>query len=291
MAEALAEVEARLGAVRDLQGLVSAMRTLAASRVQQAQAALPALRAYAREVAEAIASALDLLPAPAPPRRGPRRAPAPAGASGLILFCAEHGFAGAHSRRVLEAARAPGRAEPAFFVLGSRGVAHAEEHGVRPSWTHPMATQAAAVPDLARRVTEELYRRFSAGSLGAVEVVFARQAPSGRPELVRRPLLPVPPDALRAPRRRRRVLVHLEPRRLLELLAGEYFYAGLAHAAMESLGSENAARLATLQGAKDSLERTADELGGLQRRLRQEQITAEILEIVVGAETASDPGG
>ena len=60
---------------------------------------------------------------------------------------------------------------------------------------------------------------------------------------------------------------------------------------MESFGAENAARLATLQAARDSIDRTLDELGGVERRLRQEQITAEILEIVTGAATSGAASG
>ena len=66
----------------------------------------------------------------------------------------------------------------------------------------------------------------------------------------------------------------------------EYVFALLTHAAMESFASENAARLAAMQSAREKLEKRLSELQDRQRRLRQEQITEELLEIVTDADAA-----
>jgi F-type H+-transporting ATPase subunit gamma len=284
MAERLEEVEARLAGMRELQGLVNAMRLIAAARVQQAQASLPALRAYAAVVGGAVAEGISLVPAPvAQERRVVART-----RRGLILFCAEHGFAGAFSRRIIDTGVRAAGPSPALFVVGTRGVAAAREMGVRPVWTSPMATQLGAVTETARRIAEELYRRFSAGEVVAVEMLFARFEAGAHSSVVRQALLPVDLAAFPVRRvSRSPPLTNLEPRRLLERLIEEYFFAELARAAMESFASENGARLTTMQSARENIERSLDELEGAERRLRQEQITAEILEVVTGAETAS----
>jgi F-type H+-transporting ATPase subunit gamma len=283
MAERLEEVEARLAGLRELQGLVNAMRLVAATRVQQAQASLPALRAYAAVVGGALAEGISLVPPPvAQERRALSRV-----RRGLILFCAEHGFAGAFSRRIVDAGVRSAGPSPAFFVVGTRGVAAAREAGLRPAWASPMATQIGAVTETARRIAEELYRRFSAGEVVAVEMLFARFEAGARSSVVRQALLPVDLAAFPVPSvSRSPPLTNLEPRRLLERLVEEYFFAELARAAMESFASENGARLATMQSARENIDRSVGDLEGAQRRLRQELITAEILEIVTGAETA-----
>jgi F-type H+-transporting ATPase subunit gamma len=283
MAERLTEVQERLASIGELQGLVSATRVLAAARVQQAQATLPALRAHAEVVGDAIAEGLSLIePDAEPPPRAAARAP-----RGLVLFCAEHGFAGAFSRRILDAALLGDRPAPSLFVIGSRGSVAALEARLQPVWTLPMATQVGAVTETARRIAEELYRRFSAGSLVAVEMLFARYRAGGHSMVTRQALLPVDLASFRAPLRRRSPpVVNLDPQRLLERLAEEYFFAQLARAAMESFASENGARLAAMQSARENVDRTLGELRAAERGLRQEQITGEILEIVTGAETA-----
>jgi F-type H+-transporting ATPase subunit gamma len=69
-------------------------------------------------------------------------------------------------------------------------------------------------------------------------------------------------------------------------LLGEYVFAQLAQAAMESFASENAAHLAAMQSAREKLDEQLTELQSLERRLLQEQITDELLEIVTGASAA-----
>ena len=81
-------------------------------------------------------------------------------------------------------------------------------------------------------------------------------------------------------------LTNLAPRLLIGQLLGEYVFAQLAQAAMESFASENGARLAAMQSAREKLDEQLTELQSLERRLRQEQITDELLEIVTGASAA-----
>ena len=57
-------------------------------------------------------------------------------------------------------------------MVGSRGRGLIEERGLTPAWTTEMATQAGAVSDTARRIADELYRRFERGSLAAVEILY-----------------------------------------------------------------------------------------------------------------------
>ncbi len=53
---------------------------------------------------------------------------------------------------------------------------------------------------------------------------------------------------------------------------------------MESFTSENAARFRTMQAAHENIDRKNSELSRLARRLRQEVVTAEIMELIGGVE-------
>ena len=52
---------------------------------------------------------------------------------GLILFCAEQGFAGTFSERVLDAA--PTKSASMNLIVGTRGAAIASERGIKPDWS------------------------------------------------------------------------------------------------------------------------------------------------------------
>ena len=99
MAERLAGIVTQIQNVRQLGAVVTAMRGIAALRAQEGRSLLAGIEAYTDVVSRSIGQALNLLStdtlASAPPRHAKR---------GLILFCAEQGFAGPFSERVFEAA-------------------------------------------------------------------------------------------------------------------------------------------------------------------------------------------
>src|SRR5271170_6183673 len=97
MTERLANIGARIDGVRQLGAVVNAMRGIAAARAQQARGQLVAVDSYASAIAVAIGQALALASAAGPGVA--RRSIRPV----LVLFCAEQGFAGAFSERVLDA--------------------------------------------------------------------------------------------------------------------------------------------------------------------------------------------
>jgi F-type H+-transporting ATPase subunit gamma len=90
---------------------------------------------------------------------------------------------------------------------------------------------------------------------------------------------------------RPRALSNLTPNVLLDGLIAELLFAQLAHAATESFASENAARLASMESAADNVTGKLDDLRRIERELRQEEITTELLDIVTGAEAIAQDSG
>jgi F-type H+-transporting ATPase subunit gamma len=280
MAERLAELAAQIESVRQLEAVVTAMRGIAASRAQSGRSLLPGIDAYARVVSRAIGEALSLLPRDGTPAARDRAA-----GRGLILFCAEQGFVGAFSERVLDRAAS----EPlhtTLLLLGTRGAMLARERGMTPAWTSPMATSANAVPDLASRLAEALYARISHDGLAYVDMVYSRTRAAGGVEVERRSLLPLDYGQFKRPIERRIPLTNLRPPVLLQRLASEYIYAQLCQAAMQAFEAENEARMLTMGAARTNIQNKLVGLAQLERRLRQQEITAEVLELSTGAEAS-----
>ncbi len=276
--ERLSEIEARISSFAQLQDVISVMRSLAATRIQQAQNTLPAIRAYIDTIGAAIAKAESYL---TPDGAGRPQDDSPV--HGLILFCGEHGFCGAFNEKLLEAVRdTPGRVE--LYVVGSRGALMAQERKIPVEWSTAMATSIGTITTVAHRVGEALYDRFSRGGMADVMMVFAPYGGHGHFSIEHEMLLPLDLGRFRgyltgaAPRS------NLAPNRLIDRLIEEYFFAQLVRGATESFASENAARVALTQSARHSIEGRLEELTSEQRQLRQEQITTEILEVISGAE-------
>lgn len=280
MTERIADLVAQIESVRQLEAVVTAMRGIAASRAQKGRSLLPGIEAYAEVVSRAIGQALILLPADgmALPGDGPAR-------RGLILFCAEQGFAGAFSERVLDATAGDGRGTT-IFLLGTRGAVLAGERGIEPAWRAPMATHADAIPDLANRLADALYARVTSDGLARVDIVFSRSTSASGIEVDRHSLLPIDFSRFARPVGRRVPLINLAPSLLLERLAAEYIYAQLCLAAMHAFEAENEARMLAMGSARTNIQAKLDGLARLERQSRQEEITAEILELATGAETS-----
>ncbi len=278
----LAEIEARISGMRDLQNIVGALRSLAGMRMQEAEAALPGIGRFAHSVASGIADTMLLV---SEPESSPLETARP---RALVLCAAEHGFVGGFNDRLVDSGLNALAADDVLLVLGSRGAALAAERGRAPAWRHPLATRAAAAPEIARRLSSELYRRIAGAEVGRVEVMFASHGQGTVVEIERRLLLPLDMTTLRARQTRQPPLHNLRPQLLYEKLLAEYVFARLSEAIVEAIAAENAARLAAMGSAHDNVSRKLEALYRDARYARQSEITAEVVDIVTGAEAQTE---
>jgi F-type H+-transporting ATPase subunit gamma len=276
--ERLSEIEARIGSFTQLEDVIGVMRSLAASRVQQAQDALPAIRSYSETIGAAIARAESVLPAPSPRPLQDRSA-----VRGVVLFCGEHGFCGPFNEKLIESvADSPGGTE--LYIVGTRGALLAQERKIAVAWSAPMATSIGMLTSVAHVVAEALYERFSRGGMANLAMVFARYTSHGHSSIEREVLLPLDRGRFRRFLTRPAPLSNLAPEVLIDRLIGEYFFAQLVRGAAECFASENAARVALTQSARHAIEEKLEDLTGQRRQLRQQEITNEILEVISGSE-------
>lgn len=276
--EQLPRLQARIASLDELRDLIRALRALAASHMQESLAALLGIRGYVAVVEDAIAAVADLLP----DTDGQAAAFGTAEARVLIAVCSEHGFAGAFNERLLDCAESELRQGYQLGIIGRRGAATAEERKMEASWSFPMATHVGGVPAVTRRAVSRL------ADVAEADIIFARHTTSGGFEVEKKAVLPLDPALLVGSRQRSPPLHQLSPDVLLQRLAGEYLFAEIARALMESLASENDARLLVMQSADHSIGDKLEELRRLENALRQESITSELLDVVTGAQAVLD---
>jgi F-type H+-transporting ATPase subunit gamma len=278
----LAEIEGHIGSMRELLDLVGAMRSLAGMRIQEAQRTLPGIRRYADSLAAAIADTLLLMPGSEAPARASSRQ-----GLALILCTAEHGFVGGFNQRLADAAEAVLRTDDLLFVLGSRGAVQMLERGRRATWMHAMATRCSATSEIVRRLSTELYRRIAAGEIVRLETIYARYQQGAPSTVERRQLFPLDSSFLKAGQRRQPPLHNLEPVVLHEKLTGEYIIALLTEAVVESIASENVARVIAMEAAQENVRKKLERLRQQAWQARQTEITTELIELVAGFEAQS----
>jgi F-type H+-transporting ATPase subunit gamma len=279
MTERLADINARIDGIGQLKAVVNAMRGIAAARAQQARSQLAAVDSYAATIAVAIGRTLALDPIERP------GVASQSTCSAMVLFCAEQGFAGAFSEHILDAAGSD-LATSELFLIGTRGGVAAAERNISASRKIPMPSHSQGIPKLADTIAEALYTRIATGEIGRLDAVFCERQPGHGIEVKRVRLFPFDMERFPRPSDANAPLLNLRPETLLGELTADYLHAQLCTAALHAFAAENEARMEAMAAAHNQIERQLSELQATQRHVRQEEITAEIIELAAG-ETAS----
>jgi F-type H+-transporting ATPase subunit gamma len=219
MTERLADIAEHITGIRQLGTVVNAMRGIAAARAQQARSQLAAVDRYTATIAAAIAQALPLIPADAP---------SPIEPSGklrlaLVLFCAEQGFAGAFSERILDAAGSALHTAD-LFLIGTRGHAVLAERGIAAGWTGTLPSHSPGIPKLADRVAQALYAKIAAGKIDRIDAIYSHWQPGQGTRIERKHLLPfdmaafAPPSPVKA----NPPMLYLPPGIVVQALTADY---------------------------------------------------------------------
>lgn len=269
MTERLADIATRIEGIKQLGSVVNAMKGIAAARARQARAEVAAVDSYASSIAAAMAQVLR--------DDGAAASPA-AGQTGVLMFAAEQGFAGAFSERVLDSLET---VPAALFLIGTRGLSVAAAREITPVWHAAMPSHTAGIPKLADAITKAIYRGVAKGQIAQLDVVFTVWD-AGRARLSRHTLFPI--DSVALPSASGPLpLMQLPRSRLIDSLGQDYFHALVCRAALHAFAAENEARMVAMSSAASQIGRELETFQATLRRVRQEAITAEIIELGTGA--------
>jgi F-type H+-transporting ATPase subunit gamma len=264
-------------AVSSIHDVVSAMRSVAAGRIQGAQRALAAARGYHDAVLRALAQVLGQAAQPAAVR----------GPTTLLVLTSEQPLCGPFNQQVLALAERRWQELSAagavrLLVVGQRGIRQLAGRGIVPDAGEPAATSLHGLRDLVKRLAALLGQRRAEEAGGEVRVIYSRYHSVTEQVATEEQILPPDLERLRAlappvPTRFHRYLP------AADLLAGvvhEYAFITLFRIAADSFSSEQASRLVAMDGATRNAERMQQALLELERRERQDEITREVLELI-----------
>jgi F-type H+-transporting ATPase subunit gamma len=266
--------------------IVAAIRAIAASQMQQALRTTAAIRSYSELISKALSDALSLLPSNGTVTRM-------SGRSALVLFGTEHGLCGGFNQQLLRAVQHDLKEkaqQPVLMVVGSRVARLCRERGLNFEVALHMATHYAGVTGTARCVAAELYSMFTEGRVAGIELIYVGSAAQVL-KLERQKVLPLDLSTSTTQSWQLPPIINVRPRQLLDGIIGEYLFAALENAAMQSFFSENSTRFRTMEAAHQNIRKKSAELTTLAQRMRQEAITSEILDLINGAEALSSVRG
>ena len=284
--QAAEQLRRAISVAEELQSVVKTMKALAGVNIRQYERAAHAVSEYNRTIEMGLQVALSRMPPHAmPPRYAQGRK------LGAIVFGSDQGMCGQLNDQVVGyALRALGklakrRDEQVLVAGGARAAMKLEAEGktVEATFDVPASLNGiGAAVELTLRKIEEWH--FSRGI--ETVVLFSARPVSGAWYRTRGvQILPVDAQWIHALRVRpwpSKVLpmFTLKEEELFQLLIREYLFVSLFRAFAESLASENASRLASMQVAEKNIEERLGSLNTSSRKLRQETITSELLDII-----------
>ena len=288
--EAAEKLRRALAVTEELQSVVKTMKALASVNIRQYEKAAKAVAAYNRTIEMGLQIALQYMPPhAAPPGYSTGRK------LGVVVFGSDQGMCGQLNDQVvtysLRALRRwqHRRDDQVVISVGVRAASQLEAEGkqIEHTVTVPasIAGIGAAVEDVLRIVDDWHTNR----GIEAIALFNARPVSGAWYRIRGVQLLPVDErwiNSLRVKPWPSKVIpmFRLDEQRLFQLLIHEYLFVSLYRAFAESLASENASRLASMQVAEKNIEERLRNLTTSSRRLRQETITAELLDIITSFE-------
>ena len=278
------EIRRRIGSVKNIKQITRAMQFVAASKLKRAQDATLQSRPYRDKLDEVLAGVAAVLSGEDHPLLARREG----GERLLILFTTDRGLAGSLNTNTIRFATkeiVEHTGDLRVVTVGRKGTAAMRRARV------PIAaafdgfgdkpTFASVLP-LARLVTDD----FLAGTYSSVDLIHPRFVST----LVQRPtverLLPIVPTDDTEGIPGNQFLWEPSASAVLERLLPRYVATRIYQAVLETTASEQSSRMVAMRNATDNAQELIEDLTLTYNKVRQANITREMIEIATGAATA-----
>jgi F-type H+-transporting ATPase subunit gamma len=274
----------------ELHSVVKTMKALAGVNIRQYERAAHAVAAYNRTVEMGLQIALQRMPPHAmPPRYAAGRK------LGAVVFGSDQGMCGQLNDQVVSHASLALKkltlrhGDQVTMAVGVRAASQLEEEGRPVEQTVVVPASTGGIGAAVEQVLQKIEEWHSDRKIEMIVLFYARPVSGAWYRVRGIQLLPVDAQWINGLRARpwpSKVIpmFTLDEQRLFHLLIREYLFVSLFRAFAESLASENASRLASMQVAEKNIEERLRVLNTESRQLRQETITSELLDIIASFE-------
>jgi len=284
----LKEVKTKIGAVKKTAQITKAMNMVAAAKLRGAQQKMEDFRPYASQFNQAMSSLSANMDAGQFPLMDVRDVKT----LELVLVTSDRGLCGSFNanivkmaEKLIKEAEAAGK-KVTVVCVGKKGERALRKTGkIRKTYKDIMGTFQMFN---ARAIAQDIAANFIAGEADEVRVLYG----SFRSVAVQRPaeemLLPVSPAAETAgeaaPASSGDYIYEPSTNEIMEVLLPLYMNVVVYHAMLETGASEQAARMTAMDNATRACKDMIAHLTLLYNKARQSGITAELMDIVGGAE-------
>ncbi|MEW6277305.1 MAG: ATP synthase F1 subunit gamma [Candidatus Eremiobacterota bacterium] len=275
------DIKRRIRSCRNVQQITKAMKMVAAARIKKAENRLKASKPYALKLQEVVTELCGQLEGALHPLLEAR----PVHKLGVVIVSSDKGLCGAYNNNLLKLAygfiESQGKSrEVKLMAIGGKAVKFLSR---RKRALSAQEVKWNPEIELARKLAQQLSDWFLSGEVDEVVCFYTQAITAMTQKPAMEKLLPLTPEkkegGVQLP-------YQFEPtvEQSLGILLPRYLQTLMFRILLESRVAELGSRLRAMTNATDNADKLAGELTLLYYRIRQDNITKEILEISGGAE-------
>jgi len=270
------DLRRRIKSVKNTSQITKAMQMVAAAKMRKAQAAAVAGRPYAEMLARVLAAVKGRVD----PTSSRLLAVRPVKKELVVIFSTDKGLCGALNSNLFRELSKVDKANSEFVASGKKAVQFLArtKRNLIADFELTDSPHFSEVHPIARFVSD----KFTTGETDQVRILFPRFVNTLNQEPVLRTLLPIPVEELgitgeQAPEGE--ALFEPDVHSVLHAILPHYIGFALYQMLLNARASEHSARMVAMKNATDNANQLIKDLTLHYNKIRQENITTEILEI------------
>lgn len=280
------DIKRRRNSIASTQQITKAMKLVSTVKLQKTKARAERSKPYFDKMYEVVTSML----AKSGTIDHPYLKPQASTKKAVVLITSNRGLAGGYNSNVIKTITGSDlkREDVVLFTVGNKGKEYFARRDYQIAKEYPEVIEHPMLSD-AREICAEVLNLYARGEIGEIYVAYTyfKNTVVHEPKLLK--LLPVEVDPADIEAARSNSLMNYEPREeeALDLIIPKYITSILYGALVESVASENGARMQAMDSATSNADEMIDKLTLQYNRARQGSITQELTEIIAGANAIS----
>jgi len=267
------DIEKRIKSFYSIEDIISAMKAYAGATIRQTEEIVPNVREYEKNILSVMTDLIVNYPDLTLMKRN-------GGNKIIVAFGSSQGLCGAYNEKIADAVAEVIKDKDVLFVIGKRLKSSLSLRNIDiESYSDSVLSISGVQPALEKTIVQimDIYRKkefynlsfiFTSVFENKAQIVIEQILP---PDFDR--MLSMGPDNI-AP------FTYLNAEVIFSRVLEELLYINFYRCYAESLQSENWYRLRSMEGASEAIKKHIEELSSLQKYIRQEEITEEMLEIL-----------